>query len=231
MAVRRGATATAPSANEYLPDEDEKVLRDETEDAPNRSSALQGGWAAAKKTIEENAKGFVNEFRFAEDAQVVKFLNGGEPIASYKQHWLDGKQGRKSYSCLTSLGEKCPLCSILGDKPDTKIAFSILRLGEDGITAEALVVGPRLAGLLEKSHEDSKTGPLSKGYWALSRTGKGAKTQHQVVPVKERDLAEDWDVDPAEVNKAIENIESLDENFVRFETYAELADIAKELAS
>lgn len=228
MAVRRSA---APAASDYTPDEDDTVLTAENEDdVPARSSALQGGWAAAKKTIEDSARGFVNEFKFSEDAQVVKFLNDGEPIASYKQHWLEGRQGRKSFTCLTSIGEKCPLCQILGDKPTTKIAFSILRLGEDGITSEALVVGTRLAGVLEKSHEDAKTGPLSKGFWALSRTGKGAKTQHQISPVKERDLAEDWDVDPAEVAKAMKDVEPLDTSFVRFETYTELADIAKELA-
>lgn len=227
MAVRR--VATAPNASDYV-DPDTDVMKDEDEtDTSPRSSMVQSGWAAARKEIESNSRGFTDEFRFSEEPRLVKFLSA-EPIASYRQHWLDGKAGRKSYSCLESVGEKCPLCEILGDRPDTKIAFSILTLDGESPKSEALVVGPRLAGSLEKLHDDPRLGPLDKHFWSLSRSGKGAKTQHTVNPVKERDLVEDWDLDPDKVRAAIATSAPLDESFVRFETRDELREIAKELA-
>jgi hypothetical protein len=48
---------------------------------------------------------------------------------------------------------------------------------------------------LKNFHNDPRQGPLSKHYWAVSRSGKGATsaTNHQLV--KDRDL-EEWNLEP-----------------------------------
>lgn len=58
-------------------------------------------------------------------------------------------------------------------------------------------VGPRVIDQLKNFHTDPRQGPLSKHYWAVSRSGKGAtsSTNHQLV--KERDL-EEWKIDALE---------------------------------
>jgi hypothetical protein len=55
-------------------------------------------------------------------------------------------------------------------------------------------VGPRVIDQLKNFHTDPRQGPLSKHFWAVSRSGKGATsaTNHQLV--KERDL-EEWGID------------------------------------
>jgi len=55
-------------------------------------------------------------------------------------------------------------------------------------------VGPRVIDQLKNFHIDPRQGPLSKHFWAVSRSGKGATsaTNHQLV--KERDL-EEWNID------------------------------------
>jgi hypothetical protein len=57
-------------------------------------------------------------------------------------------------------------------------------------------VGIRVIDQLKNFNNDPRQGPLSKHYWALTRTGKGttSSTAHQVV--KERDLEEEWDLAP-----------------------------------
>jgi hypothetical protein len=46
---------------------------------------------------------------------------------------------------------------------------------------------------LKNFHTDPRTGPLSKHFWAVSRTGKGATSATAHQPVKERDL-EEWGI-------------------------------------
>lgn len=244
MAVRR---LTKPDADEYTPEaveddeedtpparksavtrlprqrQDEDVYEDEDEDeVPDRSSLVQSGWAAAKKAM---SQGLTTEFKFAEETQIVAFIDS-EPLA-FKQHWLDKKDGRKSYVCL---GPGCPLCRVLGDEPSQKYAFSVLNLSEEGMPAQMLIVGTRLCGTLDKLNSDKKTGPLDKNPWALSKTGRGQKTAYTVLPVKIRDLADDWDLDPSEVGNAIENAQPLGPSAIRVSSKSELMEIARDLS-
>lgn len=246
MAVRRLST---PDADEYAPREPDLVdeveddeedtppartrlpkqreaadaYEDEDEDeVPDRSSLVQAGWAAAKKAMSSN---LTTEFKFSEDTQIVAFVDS-EPLA-FKQHWLDKKEGRKSYVCI---GAACPLCRVLGDEPSQKYAFSVLNLSDEGMPAQMLIVGTRLCGTLDKLNSDKKTGPLDKNPWALSKTGRGQKTAYTVLPVKVRDLADDWDLDPSEVGKAIESAQPLGASAIRVSSKAELMEIARDLS-
>ena len=151
-------------------------------------SLISQGWKEAKKN---RPKGdWTNDFIFTEDPRIVKFLTA-EPW-TYGQHWVQ-REGKKGFPCR---GKGCPLCKV-GIKVSQKYVFSVVDLGEDGAepTVVNLQVGVKLADQLEAFNDDPKVGPLTKFYWAMSRAGKGLKTTYTVLPVKDRDLEEDWEFD------------------------------------
>jgi len=198
---------------------------DETE-VPERSSVIQTGWAAAKKAVAKSNKTFATDFRFDEDVQLIKFI-GNEPM-SFMQHWVN-RPGKKSF---ISIGEGDPLVAV-GSKPDQKFAFTVLNLSDEDPQLQLMVVGVRLCGQLEKLDSDKKTGPLNRPdiYWAVSKSGTGTKTSYSVTPVKERDLAEDWGIDPVAASELIKTMKPLGPDALHTSTKAELAEIAREIAS
>jgi hypothetical protein len=54
-------------------------------------------------------------------------------------------------------------------------------------------VGPRIIDQLKNFHTDPRTGPLSKHFWAVSKTGKGSTTATNHQMVKASDL-EEWGI-------------------------------------
>ena len=115
---------------------------------------------------------WTNDFRFRDEPQIVKFLDD-EPW-DYMQHWVT-RDGKQSFTCR---GARCPLCKV-GVRATQKIVFPIVNFGEtpeDEPEVMNLVVGRRFAATLKGHHEDKRTGPLTKLYWAISKTGKGKKT-------------------------------------------------------
>ena len=201
------------------------TAEDETE-TPERSSVIQTGWAAAKKAVAKSNKTFATDFRFDEDVQLIKFI-GNEPM-SFMQHWVN-RPGKKSF---ISIGEGDPLVAV-GSKPDQKFAFTVLNLSDEDPQLQLMVVGVRLCGQLEKLDSDKKTGPLNRPdiYWAVSKSGTGTKTSYSVTPVKERDLAEDWGIDPVAASELIKTMKPLGPDALHTSTKAELAEIAREIAS
>jgi len=201
------------------------TAEDETE-APARSSVIQTGWAAAKKAVAKSNKSFATDFRFDEDVQLIKFI-GNEPM-SFMQHWVN-RPGKKSF---ISIGEGDPLIAV-GSKPDQKFAFTVLNLSDEDPQLQLMVVGVRLCGQLEKLDSDKKTGPLNRSdiYWAVSKSGTGTKTSYSITPVKERDLAEDWGIDPVAAAELIKTMKPLGQEALHTSTKAELAEIAREIAA
>ena len=96
-----------------------------------------------------------------------------------------------------------------------------------------MIVGVRLCGQLEKLASNAKTGPLNRPdlYWAVSKTGQGTKTAYSIVPVKERDLAEEWEIDPIAAAELIKTMKPLGPEALHTSTKAELAEIAREIAA
>src|SRR5690606_1168892 len=100
----------------------------------------------------------------------------------YRQHWLDGRKGQKSFTCIKDFNDKgCPLCKA-GNRPSAKFAFNVAEVleAEDGeavASIKSLEVGPRLIDQLSNFNTDPKTGPLTKHYWLVRRTGKGSTSQ------------------------------------------------------
>lgn len=202
-----------------------EVEEEDPDEQASRSSAIQAGWGSAKKAMKSGA-GFLPEFKFTEDEQLVKF-QGDAPIAVYRQHWLNEvTEGKRSYICL---GDECPLCNILGHKPDTKIAFSVVNVSSEDPEVQMLVVGTRLATTLETYNNDSKVGPLDKHYWSLKRTGKKTSTQYFANVVKARDLAEDWSLDPEEIQRQIDALKPLSDKDVRLDKKDVMEEVARDL--
>lgn len=164
----------------------------ETEFQPVKTEGrtiIRGGWNAVEETKNADSP-FAQRLKVSEDPIIIKFLND-EPYASWRQHWVE-RQGQKSFVCIADIDSNgCPLCDA-GSRPSVRISFNVALLvaGEDPVL-KSYEVGPRVIDQLKNFHTDPRTGPLSKHYWAVSKTGKGATTATAHQLVKERDL-EEW---------------------------------------
>jgi len=206
-----------------------KARRDDDDDdddapPPKSTRAVRKGWGGAKR-VKEQSSDFADELKISDEAVLIKFLED-EPFASYRQHWIE-REGKKSFTCLE---DDCPLCDI-GDRPAGRYAFNILLLSEGEPTNKVWIVGNRLEGTLENYAKDKKTGPLTRHYWSVSRTGKGSNTQYNIQMVKERDLEDDWEVEPLEedvIKRYAKNC--WDDSAVGLQTRKQLQAIADEVA-
>lgn len=166
---------------------------EDAEEAPaSGARVIRRGWGAAE-AVKHADSPFAQRLRVMDDPIVIKFLED-EPYASFRQHWVE-RSGQKSFTCIADIDPKgCPLCDA-GSRPSTRFAFNVVLLSSDSEpTVKSYEVGPRVIDQLKNFHNDPRQGPLSKHYWAVSRSGKGATsaTNHQLV--KDRDL-EEWGLD------------------------------------
>ena len=144
-------------------------------------------------------------------------------------HWLDNKEGQKSYVCLDT---GCPLCK-LPDEADRKVAkryaFSVVVIAEDGTaTLTKLNAAPLLFRSLHAA-EHSPAGPLTKNYWSLSRRGSLQTLVFTVTPVKGRDLMEDFGIDEGKIEEQIATMKPFDSSTIRRASLEELTEIANNL--
>lgn len=202
-------------------------FEEDTDVTPARSSAIQSGWEAALRSSNERGSSYVNDFKWGEEPQLVKFLSA-DPVAVYSQHWIE-RPGKKSWICLGD-EKTCPICRVVGDKPTRKIAFSIVNLSAEEAVAEILTVSYKTAQMLARYNDDKTTGPLDRLYYSLSRTGTGPKSVFHIQAVKARDLAEDWGIDPDETEAVLATFETLDTTAISFATKDQLQEIADEFA-
>lgn len=166
------------------------VVEDAEEATPaNTARVIRRGWGAAE-AVKHADSPFAQRLRVTEDPIVIKFIED-EPYASFRQHWIE-RPGQKSFTCIADIDPKgCPLCDA-GLRPSTRFAFNVILLSNDSEpSVKSYEVGPRVIDQLKNFHNDPRQGPLSKHFWAVSRSGKGATsaTNHQLV--KDRDL-EEW---------------------------------------
>ena len=131
----------------------------------------------------------------------MKFLE--EEPWSYEQHWVSRK-GKRSFPCI---GKDCPLCEI-GSKTATKMVYTVVNLTMDGAPVQTLEVTATNYDTLRAFNKDKKTGPLTRLFWVLSRTKKTKSSgfgtyNYSFLPVKERDLDEDYGIDPDIADTAV----------------------------
>jgi hypothetical protein len=208
-------------ADDYLADDTDTV-------APKHGTTVQAGWAAADALLKpkKDSGEYASDFRFTEQAQLIRFLED-EPFSVYFQHWID-RDGKKSFVCL---GDDCPLCTIAGDKPRGKFAFNVLVLSDEEPGAMILTAPPTLARQLKAANDDTKRGPLTKYYWAISRQGSGPQTTYTLDRVRGTDLAEEWELDQEDVEDLVANATKYDSSAVYVTPRAELLTIARSLVS
>lgn len=192
--------------------------------ATTAPSTVETGWGAADKQLAPSGEGFPVDLRLSEDFQIIKFIDTNGPFAVYSQHFLQQKtEGKRSFVCL---GDNCPLCVKLRHRPEKKTAFSVVNLTSGEPMRQVLTATPRLYKTLHAA-EFSPQGPLTKNYWAINRTGKLQQTVYNLMPVKARDLAEDWGVDPEQIEPKIASFAPFDRSIIKNSTFAELLDLAE----
>ena len=237
------AITPTPDASTYAPTIETEAFS--VEDRPvaassATSSAIVSGWDAAAQLVTQ-VSDFPTEFRHTEAYQLIKFIDvpGKTPFASYKQHFLNGKtEGRRSYVCL---GANCPLCNTLGDRPESKRAFTIVNLTSKPFTRQLLIATPRLFTALHNA-ELSPQGPLNRDgrldkdgkpmtpvYWSINRTGVKQQTLYNLVPVKGRDLQEDYGITEAEISAALAEFQPYGIEAIRQDSYQTLVEVAESL--
>lgn len=212
---------------------DAYVANDDIDGRPEQSASgesnVLSGWDAADSLSSPSGE-YPTEVKFEDNKEYVfKFLDQKGPFAIYKQHFLKQKtSGKRSY-VWDGTGPEDPLISILDSRPENKRAFTVVNLSHpEGMKRQMLITGARLYQALHSAHY-SNLGPLTNGFWAISRVGKGPSTMYNVRPVKERDLSEDWDIDPAAAAAVIAASEPYDASVIKTHSYEELKEIAESL--
>lgn len=215
----------------YKPDVDaDNYLAEDTEDtAPKHGTTVQAGWGAAASALKPKKESgdYPTDFRFSEQAQLVRFMED-EPFAVYEQHWIDRTEGKRSFVCL---GDDCPLCTIAGDKPRPKFAFNVIVLSDGDPNVQILTAPPSFARQLQAANDDPRRGPLTKFYWAITRTGSGNTTQYTLDRIRPTDLADEWELDAEPIDAFASTAIKYDTTAVYVSPREELLKLARTLVS
>lgn len=200
-----------------------------TLEAPNEAprKLLRGGWSQVD-ALKSSDSQYAQRLKVSEEVQVIRFLSD-EPYAAWHQHWVE-REGQKSFICLRELEERgCPICAT-GNRPSQRIAFNIALLNTvDAPVNRSFEIGPRVVDQLRNLNKAPQTGPLMKHYWAVSRTGKGATTSYNLQVIRERDLLEEWHIQPIDdATSSRLNEAQYDSSIMKVPTYQELLSIAAE---
>jgi hypothetical protein len=207
--------------------EADSYLSEDTEDAmPKVGTTVQQGWDAFDSLVQENSSEFPTDFKFSDEPQLVKFLED-QPFASYEQHWIERPKGKKSFVCI---GDTCPMCDIIGDKPRGKFSFNVLVLSGDVQGVQILTAPPSLARQIKKAHDDERKGPLSKEFWEVSRLGSGPTTQYTLNFVRGRDLAEEWKLSSDAVQELVAAAVPFTAEVIRETPRSEMLEVARSVA-
>jgi hypothetical protein len=185
------------------------------------------GWGSYEKTKSATSS-FPENFKVTGEAVVVKILDE-EPFLVFLQHWIERK-GKRSWTCLES---RCPLCDDAGDKPSQQVCFNVVDFTDpDDPQIKIWQFGPMVADILKNYSKDKKTAPINRDdlYFSVSKQTKNNKTTYYITPVKERDLADDWDIEPLSEEDLEEfDDKAYDEDVLQVNTRNELKTIAREI--
>lgn len=161
--TKKAAPATASRKAARDDDEDEDGY-----DGEEMSGGVTSGWGGAEKMAAEHS-GFAARLQMKDgDTFVIKFLDD-EPYANVATHWVKRK-GRQSFICHGKA--RCPLCA-LGDNPRVSYCFNVVKLTDGDPLVLSWEVGIKLYRQIEKKAKAAQTSPLSKRWYALSRSGSG----------------------------------------------------------
>jgi hypothetical protein len=203
-----------------------------SEDEDTEQLTIGSGWTAGQRVMEASSD-YAQALRLDTNLQIIKFIDD-QPYANYRRHWIDrmtaNGPSKRAYTCLETLGKTCPLCAI-ADRPQAVSAFNVALVGDDGqVVLKSWDVGARLFNVLKAYANDPKIGPLSKGYFAVSKTGVKQNTQMNVIPVRENALREDYDITPP-TPAQIRAAGKYDPSIIQIPKKSELDEIAQEISS
>lgn len=206
---------------------------EDTEEGDTAAAAapIHSGWTAGQKVM-DSASGFAQILKLDTSIQIIKFLED-QPYANYRRHWVDrmGPQGptKRAYTCLETVGKTCPMCGV-GDRPQAVSAFNVALIGDDGqVLLKTWDVGAKLFNVLLAYSRDPKIGPLSKGFFAVNRTGAKQNTQYNVIPVRESSLRDDYDIDPPSPSELVA-AGRYDSSIIPVPKKSDLEEIAQEIS-
>jgi len=201
----------------------------DVEEAPQQEvrKIIRSGWGAVDTLKQEDAN-YAVRLKTGNDPVLIKFLQDA-PYASWRQHWVN-RTGQKSFVCREGMDDRgCPLCDA-GNRPRPLFAFNVLLLerGEEP-ALRSYEAGTRVIATLRNFNEDERQGPLSKHYWAVSRSGTGPQTQYNHLLIKERDLSDEWGIVPL-TSDTLEHSESkaYDADIMRISSYEDMVALVNE---
>jgi hypothetical protein len=192
---------------------------------------VQGGWLDAQAKMEATSS-YAQSLKLEEKVQVIKFLED-TPYANFLRHWVerttkDGKTLR-AYGCPKTIKKPCPLCEV-GDRAQAVAAFNIAIVDNNGdVLHKSWDVGPRLFAVLRGYANDPKVGPLTKGFFIASKTGKRGTVQHNVAPVSRTALEEDYDITPPD-KEDLDNLELYTPKIIEIAKRKDLEELAEEMS-
>lgn len=203
---------------------------------PNR------GFTAARKATRPSTKSGGNDatFKVPENKKkVIAFLEPENFDAMYR-HWVpftkdDGETVKIPEPCVLDLyDEGCPLCDT-GDEPQIVYLFNVADVADPG-RVYLWEASPEPYKRIEKLYEElqSLRVPLeldSDGVYAVvSRHKPKRYWEYEVKYVKERDLTEDYDLDPLTPEQLAAMKEHLfTSDSLKFKTYDEMRELAASL--
>lgn len=201
---------------------------DDDDDHKPVARVIKRGWGAAQR-LQETESSYAQRLKVTEDPIIIKFLED-EPYAVYRRHWVE-RAGQKSFTCIADISDRgCPLCDA-GSRPSSQFSFNVLLLSSDGEhSIKSYDVGVRVVDQLKNFSADTRQGPLSKHYWAISKSGKGARTATNHQMVRDRDIADDFGIDPlSEGDIKRWSKQMYDASIIQIPTYKDLMEIAEEI--
>lgn len=218
------------NASEYVVDDFDVNARPQTD----ADSPVTRSWGIPS---DKSDSGFATDFKFTDDAQIIRFHPDSFPPLSYKEHWLASKtSGKRSYTCLNPRrkpGVSCPLCemdpNIPGQFAKSKISLTIVNFSSDPFQRQLMTGGARLSEALH-TMDSNKFGPLLGKYWSVSKSGERQNIAYHIAPIKDRDLKEDWGIDLDEANAFFDSTQAYPASVIKSYTHAELLEIISTLS-
>lgn len=202
------------------------------DDNGDTDGEVKGGWLDGQRQMEATSS-YAQSLKLEEKAAIIKFLDD-TPYANFRRHWIErsNKEGKtlRAYGCPKTVNKACPLCEV-GDRAQAVSAFNVAVLGEnqDEVLLKSWDVGPRLFAVLKGYANDPKIGPLTKGFFIVSKTGKRGTVQHNVAPVSRSALTEDYDIEPPS-KEALDKLEKYTPKIVEIAKNKDLRELAEEMA-
>jgi hypothetical protein len=247
-----GGVADEPRRRRSRDEEPEDEPRGRRSRGRSGRAARSGSGGFSSYSQKKRSTGsYADDFKVEANKPTLIKLLDAEPFDVYNEHWLDefkGTGARLSYVCLddeyfTDEDEKyrdedgnvsCPLCG-LGERARTKSLFNVLDLTNPRKPeVKVWSTPPSVTDIFERMAGEKKTQPLDREdlYFEVTLNKKSNKFSWAVVPVKARDLPDDYDIDPFDaddLNSFGDDLFTDRTAVTKIDTYDELDELAESL--